>query len=54
MTPADKAREIRLTDLLRAAPSWTLEQCRQVASVFHWLMAYGEVLPQAQVKETSP
>jgi hypothetical protein len=66
MTPAS-AVEIRIADLRREAADWTPVPCCQVAGVFHWLMAYGEVLtlktmrPRAQqllmmahAKEASP
>jgi hypothetical protein len=33
--------------LLRDAADWTPEECRQIAGVFRWLMAYGEVLTLA-------
>jgi hypothetical protein len=53
MTPADEAPEIRLADLLRDAADWTPAECRQVAGVFHWLMAYGEVLRLVTMREAA-
>jgi hypothetical protein len=35
---------------LRDAADWTPEEWRQVAGVFHWLMAYGEVLTLATMR----